>query len=123
MYSEKWIASEKPKDVQRRSVLKLTKEHAAIWEYGVRSRYTDYKNCVIQAMNAKKQTPPRGTPFTLDGEDTYWVQTTMLLHEDGTLPFSELPGMFPRLYTFDKFWDIPRRQEGRQLEGVALGVA
>ena len=82
--------SEKPKDVQRRSVLKLTKEHAPIWEYGVRSRYTDYKNCVIQAMNAKKQTPPTGTPFALDGEDTYWVQTTMLLHEDGTLPCSTI---------------------------------
>ena len=31
--------------------------------------------------------------------------------------------MYPRLYAFDKFWDIPRRQEGRQLDGVALGVA
>ena len=123
MCSGKWIVSEKPRDVQKRNVLKLSKEHAAIWEFGVRSRYTDYKICVIQAMNAKKQTPPRGTPFTLDGPDTYWVQTKMLLHEEGTLPFSELPGMYPRLYTFNKFWDIPRRQEGRQLEGVALGVA
>ena len=31
--------------------------------------------------------------------------------------------MYPRLYTFDKFWEIPRRQEGYQLKGVALGVA
>ena len=74
-------------------------------------------------MNARKQTPPRGTPFTIQGEDTYWVQTAIQMHEDGSLPFSELPGMYPRLYTFDKFWDIPRRQEGRQLDGVALGVA
>ena len=74
---------------------------------------------MLQAMNA----PPRGTPLTKQGPDTYWVQTTMLLHDDGSLPFSELPGMYPQLYTFDKFWDIPRRQEGRQLEGVALGIA
>ena len=47
----------------------------------------------------------------------------MQLNEDGSLPFSELPGMYPRLYTFDKFWEIPRRQEGYQLKGVALGVA
>ena len=123
MYSGKWIVNEKPKDVQKRSVLKLTKEHIPIWENGVRSRYTDYKVCVLQAMNARKQTPRRGTPFTLQGADTNWVQTTLQLHEDGSLPFSELPGMYPRLYTFDKFWDIPRRKEGRQLEGVALGVA
>ena len=123
MYSGKWIVNEKPRDVQKRNPLKLTKEHAAIWELGVRSRYTDNKVCVLQAMNAKKQTPPRGTPSTSQGPDTYWVQTAILLQEDGSLPFSELPGMYPRLYTFDKFWDIPRRPEGRQLEGVALGVA
>ena len=40
-----------------------------------------------------------------------------------SLPFSELPGMFPRLYTFDKFWEIPTRQEGQQLRGVTPGVA
>ena len=68
--------NEKPRDVQKRTVLKLGKEHAAILEYGVRSRYTDYKVCVIQAMNAKRQAPPRGTLFTLKGPDTYWVQTT-----------------------------------------------
>ena len=90
MYSGKLIVNEKPRDVQKRNVLKLTKEHAAIWEFG-------------EAMNAKKQTPPRGTPFTKQGPDTYWVQTTMLLLEDGSLPFSELPGMYPQLYTFDKF--------------------
>ena len=83
----------------------------------------DYKICVLQVLSASKQTPPPATPFAIEGEDTYWVQTTMQLHEDGSLPFSELPGMFPRLYTFDKFWEIPRRQEGQQLKGVTLGVA
>ena len=86
-------------------------------------RYTDYKICVLQVLSASKQTPLPATPFALDGGDTYWVQTTMQLHDDGHLPFSELPGMFPRLYTFDKFWEIPRRQEGQQLKGVTLGVA
>ena len=123
MYSGRWSVSEKPKDVQKKSILKLTREHKAICEYGVRSRYTDYRICVLQVLNARKQTPPKGTPFASEGPDVYWVQTTMQLHEDGSLPFSELPGMYPRLYTFDKFWDIPRRQEGRQLNGVALGVA
>ena len=108
---------------RKEAFLKLSKEHKAICEYGVRSRYTDLKICVLQVLNARKQTPPRGTPFASEGPDVYWVQTTMQLHEDGSLPFPELPGMYPRLYTFDKFWDIPRRQEGRQLNGVALGVA
>ena len=31
--------------------------------------------------------------------------------------------MYPRLYQFDKFWEIPRREEGAQLKGSALGVA
>ena len=86
-------------------------------------RYTDFKICVLQVLNARRQLPQRGTPFASECEETYWVQTTMRLHEDGSLPLSELPGMYPRLYTFDQFWDIPRRQEGQQLKGVTLGVA
>ena len=53
----------------------------------------------------------------------FWVQTTIQLHEEGTLPFSELPGMHPRVYSFDKFWEVPKREEGAQLNGNALGVA
>ena len=78
---------------------------------------------MLQVLSASKQTPYPATPFAIKGEDTHWVQTTMQLHDDGSLPFSELPGMFPRLYTFDKFWEVPTRQEGQQLKGVTLGVA
>ena len=97
LYSGRWTVNERPKDVQKRSTLKLAKEHKPIWEYGVRSRYTDYKICVLQVLNARKQTPPRGSPFALESTDVYWVQTTMQLHEDGSIPFSELPGMYPVL--------------------------
>ena len=31
--------------------------------------------------------------------------------------------MFPSLYTFDTFWEIPKRIEGQQLRGITLGVA
>ena len=71
----------------------------------------------------KKQKPPKMSPFASNGEDVFWVQTTIQLHEEGTLPFSELPGMHPRVYSFDKFWEIPKREEGSQLKGNALGVA
>ena len=121
----KWSVSGKPKDIpgNRRPIRLKDPSHKAICEHGTRKRYTDYKICVIQVLSASKQTPPSVSPFALDGGDTYWVQTTMKLHDDGSLPFSELPGMFPRLYTFDNFWEIPRRQEGQQLKGVTLGVA
>ena len=116
----KWSVSEKTKDIPiNRRAIRLK----AICAHGTRRRYTDYKICVLQVLSASKQTPPPATPFALDGGETYWVQTTMKLHDDGSLPFSELPGMFPRLYSFDKFWEIPRRQEGQQLMGVTLGVA
>ena len=51
------------------------------------------------------------------------MQTTIQLNEDGTLPFAELPGMFPSLYTFDTFWEVPKRIEGQALRGITLGVA
>ena len=110
---------------QREILIKLGKDtvHKAILEHGTRKRYSDFKVSVLQVLNARKQTPPKATPFALAGPDVYWIQTTIQLHEEGTLPFSELPGMYPRLYTFDKFWEIPRRQEGYQLKGIALGVA
>ena len=121
----RWLTLEKSKDIPtNRNTLRLKDTfHKSIFDWGTRRRYTDYKICVLQVLNASKQTPPTASPFALDGGDTYWVQTTMPLHEDGSLPFSELPGMFPRLYTFDKFWEIPRRVEGQQLRGVTLGVA
>ena len=97
--------------------------HKAIQEYGIRRRFTDYKVCILQVLESGKQNPPPGSPFTLDGPDTYWVQTTIQLNEDGTLPFAELPGMFPRLYTFDTFWEIPKRVDGQALRGITLGVA
>ena len=124
----KWSVVEKTKDIPpNRNPIRLKDAHKAIAEHGTRKRYTDYKICVLQVLNAGKQTPPPASPFALDGGDTYWVQpavqTTMQLHEDGSLPFSELPGMFPSLYSFDTFWEIPRRQEGQQLKGITLGVA
>ena len=121
----KWSVSDKPKDIprNRRPIRLKDPAHKAICEHGTRKRFTDYKICVLQVLTASKQTPLPATPFALDGGDTYWVQTTMPLHDDGHLPFSELPGMFPRLYTFDRFWEIPSRQEGQQLKGVTLGVA
>ena len=115
---------EKTKDIPpTRNPIRLKDVHRAINEHGTRKRYTDDKICVLQVLNAGKQAPPPTSPFALEGPDTYWVQTTMKLHEDASLPFSELPGMFPSLYTFDTFWEIPRRQEGQQLKGITLGVA
>ena len=120
----KWSVVEKTKDIPpSRNPMRLKDVHKAIAEHGIRKRHTDYKICVLQVLNAGKQAPPPASPFALDGGDTYWVQTTMQLHEDGSIPFSELPGMFPSLYTFDTFWEIPRRQEGQQLTGITLGVA
>ena len=120
----KWSLVEKIKDIPpNRNPIRLKDLHKAIAEHGTRKRYTDYKICVLQVLNAGKQTPPPASPFAFDGGDTYWVQTTMQSNEDGSLPFSELPGMFPSLYTFDTFWGIPRRQEGQQLKGITLGVA
>ena len=120
----KWSVIEKTKDIPpARNPIRLKDVHKAIHEHGIRKRYTDYKICVLQVLNAGKQAPPPSSPFALQGVDTYWVQTTMQLHEDGSLPFSELPGMFPSLYTFDTFWEIPRRAEGQQLKGITLGVA
>ena len=77
----------------------------------------------LQVLEAGKQTPPPGSPFSACGPDTYWVQTTIQLNEDGTLPFAELPGMLPSLYTVDTFWEIPRRTDGQPLRGITLGVA
>ena len=116
---------EKTKDIPpTRNPMKLKDNpHKAIKEYGIRRRFTDYKVCVLQVLEAGKQVPPQGSPFALDGPDTYWVQTTMQLNEDGTLPFAELPGMFPSLYTFDTFWEIPKRVDALPLKGISLGVA
>ena len=123
--SGKWSVIEKTKDIPpTRSPMKLKDNpHKAIFEHAIRRRYTDYKVCVLQMLEAGKQTPLPDSPFALDGGDTYWVQTTMQINEDGNLPFSELPGMFPSLYTFDTFWEIPKRIEGQQLRGITLGVA
>ena len=125
IYSERWDVQDKPKDIPRRNAIKLGKDtvHKAILEHGTRKRYSDFKVTVLQVLNARRQLPPRASPFALAGQETYCVQTTIQLNEDSALPFSELPGMYPRLYTFDKFWEIPRRQEGYQLKGIALGVA
>ena len=99
---------EKTKDIPpARNPIRLKDVHKAINEHGIRKRYTDYRICVLQVLNAGKQAPPPASPFALQGVDTYWVQTTLQLHEDGSLPFSELPGMFPSL----------------QLKGITLGVA
>ena len=123
--SGKWSVVEKTKDIPpTRNPMKLKDNpHRAISEHGIRRRYTDYKICVLQVLEAGKQTPLPDSPFALDGGDSYWVQTTMQLNEDGNLSFSELPGMFPSLYTFDTFWEIPKRVEGQQLRGITLGVA
>ena len=67
--------------------------------------------------------PQRGLCSHYGGPDVYWVQTTMQLREGGTLPFSELLGMRPRTYTFDKFWEIQKGEANTQLKGFALGVA
>ena len=108
--SGKWSVIEKTTDIPiARNPMRLKDNpHKAILEHGIRRRYTDYKVCVLQVLEAGKQTPPQDSPFALDGPDTYWVQTTIQINEDGTLPFAELPGMFPSLYTFDTFWEIPR---------------
>ena len=86
LYSDRWSVQDKPKDVQRRSSIKLAKDtfHKAILEHGTRKRYSDFKVSVLQVLNAKKQTPPRATPFALPGQEVYGVQTTMQLHEDGS---------------------------------------
>ena len=123
--SGKWSVVEKVRDIPpTRNPMRLKENpHKAIMEHGIRRRYTDYKVCILQVLESGKQTPPPGSPFTLDGPDTYWVQTTIQLNEDGTLPFAELPGMYPSLYTFDTFWEIPRRTDGLALKGITLGVA
>ena len=123
--SGKWSVIEKVKDIPSvRNPMRLKDNpHKAIYEHGIRRRFTDYKVCVLQVLEAGKQTPPQGSPFALDGPDTYWVQTTIQLNEDGTLPFAELPGMFPSLYTIDTFWEIPKRIDGQPLRGITLGVA
>ena len=81
--SGRWSVIEKTRDIPpTRNPMRLKDNpHKAIHEYGVRRRFTD----------------------------PYWVQTTIQLNEDGTLPFAELPGMLPSLYTFDTFWEIPKR--------------
>ena len=121
----KWSVIEKVRDIPpTRNPMRLKDNpHKAILEYGIRRRFTDYKVCILQVLESGKQNPPPGSPFTLDGPDTYWVQTTIQLNEDGTLPFAELPGMFPTLYTFDTFWEIPKRIDGQALRGITLGVA
>ena len=79
---------------------------------------------MLQVLEAGKQTPRYKIHLLHWMEpDTYWVQTTIQLNEDGTLPFAELPGMFPSLYTFDTFWEIPKRIDGQPLRGITLGVA
>ena len=123
--SGRWSVIEKTRDIPAtRNPMRLKDNpHKAIKDFGIRRRFTDYKVCILQVLEAGKQTPPPGSPFTLDGPDTYWVQTTIQLNEDGTLPFAELPGMFPSLYTFDTFWEIPNRTDGQALRGITLGVA
>ena len=123
--TDKWGVKDKPRDIPKRNSIRLAGDpiHEAIQEHGTRKRYSNFKVSVLQVLKSKKQTPAKATPYALSGPGTYWVQTTMQLHEDGALPFSELPGMHPRVYTFDKFWEIPRRKEGTQLKGVPLGVA
>ena len=121
----RWSVIEKTKDIPAtRNPMRLKDNpHKAIQEYGIRRRFTDYKVCILQVLESGKQSPPPGSRFTLDGPDTYWVQTTIQLNEDGTLPFEELPGMFPSLYKFDTFWEIPKRLDGQPLRGITLGVA
>ena len=107
----KWSVIEKIKDIPlTRNPMRLKDNpHKAIFEHGTRRRYTDYKVCILQVLEAAKQTPPPASPFALDGGEAYWVQTTIQVNDDSHLPFSELPGMFPSLYTFDTFWEIPIR--------------
>ena len=121
----RWSVIEKTKDIPAtRNPMRLKDNpHKTIHEYGIRRRFTDYKVCILQVLESGKQSPPPGSPFTLDGPDTYWVQITIQLNEDGTLPFEELPGMFPSLYKVDTFWEIPKRVDGQPLRGITLGVA
>ena len=109
--SDRWDTKDKPKAVQKRNPVQLGKDtvHRAIYEHGIRKRYGEFKAAVLQVLNAPKQKPPKSSPFALCGPDVCWVQTTMQLHEGGTTSFSELPGMHPRTCTFDKFWEIPKR--------------
>ena len=113
---------EKTKDIpSERNPMRLKDNpHKAILEHGKGRRYTDYKVSVLQVLEAGEQTPPQDSPFALDGPDTYWVQTTVQIKEDGTLPFAELPGMFPSLYTFDTFWEISKRTDGQPLKSITL---
>ena len=69
-----------------------------------------------------RQYPEKGTPFAKHGTQEYWIQTTLELHPDGTIPFSELPGVHPRMYTFARYWDIPKSDTGTPLRGKALGL-
>ena len=71
LYSGRWIVHEKPKDVQKRNATKLAKDtvHKAIFEHGTRKRYTDFKICVLQVLNAKRQVPRRGTPFASEAPE------------------------------------------------------
>ena len=106
-----------PKTIQKRNPVQMGHNtyHKAIYEHGIRKRYSEFKIAVLQVLNAPKQKPSKSTPFVLGGPDVYWVPTTLQLHEGGAIPFTELPGLHPRTYTFDKLWEIPKREEGAQL--------
>ena len=95
--SDRWDTKDMPKTVQKRNPVQMSHNtyHKAIYEHGIRKRYSEFKIAVLQVLNAPKQKPPKSTPFELGGPDVHWVQTTLQLHEGGTTPFTELPGMHP----------------------------
>ena len=59
--SGKWSVVEKVKDIPPvRNPMRLKDNpHKAILEHGIRRRFTDYKVCVLQVLEAGKQTPPK----------------------------------------------------------------
>ena len=67
--SGKWSVVEKTKDIPpTRNPMKLKENpHKAIFEHGIRRRYTDYKVCILQlqVLEAGKQTPLPESPFVI----------------------------------------------------------
>ena len=69
----RWSVVEKMRDIPpTRNPMKLKENpHKAIHEHGIRRRFTDSKVCILQVLESGKQTPPQGSPFALEGPDTY----------------------------------------------------
>ena len=51
--------------------------HKAIFDYAVRRRYTDVKTVVLQAALSKRLLPDSGSPFAINDDERFWVQTNL----------------------------------------------